>query len=142
MFYGRFNHTVDDKGRLIIPAKFRSACEDKFFITAGIEQCLYVFREPEWRVFEQKLRSLPMARDNARTIVRRFFSMTSEVVCDKLGRIGLPASLIEYAGLRSDVVIAGVGERFEVWSGAAWEKVHAAGSLEQVAEELAELNLL
>ena len=142
MFYGKFNHSLDSKGRLIVPAKFRQKAEEKFFITAGIESCLYGFTEAEWKSFEEKLRALPFTRESARRMVRRFFSMTAETACDKLGRIHLSSSLIEYADISADVYIIGAGARFEIWNRATFDRQDSDGSFEKIAEELADLNIL
>ena len=142
MFYGKYNHSLDSKGRLIVPAKFRQKAEEKFFVTAGIESCLYGFTEVEWKSFEEKLRALPFAMESARKMVRRFFSMTAETTCDKLGRIHLTSSLLEYAAISSDVYIIGAGARFEIWDRATFDRQDGDGSFEKIAEELADLNIL
>lgn len=119
MFYGEYTHSIDQKGRVIIPAKFRfinnEGSIDKFYITKGLDNCLWGFAEQEWRSFEQQLQPLPFTDINTRRFIRVFFTGASVLLCDKQGRILLPQNLIEYAGLKKDIIIAGVQTRFEIW---------------------------
>lgn len=146
MFYGEYQHTLDSKDRLIIPAKFREIFEEqyseKFFITRGLDRCLFVFTEEEWKQQEKKFRDLSFTRQEARKFNRLYFSGACEVLCDKQGRILIPVYLKEYAGIKDDVVIIGVSDRIEIWAKEKWESFFQEhmGSFEQLAEELLEQN--
>lgn len=120
MFMGEYHHTIDSKGRLIIPAKFREGLGDTFVATKGLDNCLFLFPMEEWSLLEQKLKSLPFTRANARAFVRFFFSGATECELDKQGRILLPPNLRAYAGIERDVVIIGVSNRVEIWSEEGW----------------------
>lgn len=141
-FLGTFNHTLDKKGRMIVPSKFRKNPDEKFYVTAGIENCLYVFKEEEWLEFTAKLKAMPMLNPSARQLARRFYSMAADLSCDKLGRINIPSHLTEYAGIESEAKIVGNGTRFEIWSAQAWEKQDMAVSSEALAAQLSELDFL
>ena len=120
MFYGEYEHSLDSKDRLIIPAKFREIFQEnyveKFFITRGLDRCLFVFTEEEWKLQEKKFRDIPFTRQESRKFNRLYFSGASEVVCDKQGRILVPAYLKSYADIKEDVVIIGVSDRIEIWA--------------------------
>ena len=128
MFYGEYEHTIDKKGRLIIPAKFRETLKEnyveKFYITKGLDKCLFVFTEEEWKRQEQKLRALPFTRRKSRSFNRVFFSGTYEAICDKQGRILLPQKLKDFAGISKRVTIIGISSRFEIWDSQTWKKVY------------------
>ena len=142
MFYGEYEHTLDKKGRLIIPSKFRESAKEqeieRFFITRGLDACLFVFPEDEWRLQEQKLKSASFTKEDVRKFNRLFFSGAVEVITDKQGRILVPAYLKEFAGIKKDVVIVGVSNRFEIWSKEKWGEYYrgAQESFEAVAEKL------
>ncbi|MDB4897002.1 MAG: MraZ protein [Firmicutes bacterium] len=138
MFMGEFQHSVDAKGRLIIPAKLREGLGERFVATKGLENCLFVFPPKEWEAFGEKLRSLPLASGAARAFTRLFFSGATECEVDPQGRILLPANLREYAGLDKDVVIMGVSNRVEIWAKGAWEDYcqKAEDSFADTAEKL------
>jgi len=142
MFYGEYEHALDNKGRLIIPSKFREVLKDhfveNFFVTRGLDKCLFVFTEPEWRLQEQKFKTLSFTKPEARKFNRLFFSGACEVVCDKQGRILLPQYLQTFANIDKDVMIVGVANRFEIWAKKKWEEFYEAaeGSFEQIAENL------
>ncbi len=138
MFMGEFQHSVDAKGRLIVPAKLREGLGDRFIATKGLENCLFVFPQREWEAFGDKLRALPMASGAARAFTRLFFSGATEVEVDPQGRILLPANLREYAGIDKDVVIVGVSSRVEIWAKPKWEEYcqKAEESYEETAEKL------
>ena len=121
MFMGEYQHTVDSKGRLIIPAKFREALGDAFVITRGLDSCLFGYPMDEWRKLEEKLKELPMTKKDARTFARFFFSGATEVEIDKQGRINIPSTLIQHAHLLKECVVLGVSSRIEIWSKEAWE---------------------
>lgn len=145
MFYGEYQHTVDEKGRLIIPARFRSSLRetyiDRFYLTRGLEKCIFVFTEHEWSLLEQKFRSLPITHGKSRAFSRMLFSGAYEAVCDKQGRINIPANLIEYASIMKDVIVVGVLNRFEIWDRKAWNSFVEAStdSFEEIAENLVDL---
>lgn len=143
MFIGEFNHTVDVKGRINIPAKFREQLNETFFITKGLDECLFVFPEDEWRMFEDKLKGLPLTNKNARAFVRLFFAGATECSFDKQGRIIVPGNLREYAHLEKDVKVIGVGTRVEVWSNQTWENYSNPENIsyDEIAEQMAELGI-
>ena len=116
MFMGEYNHTVDTKGRLIIPSKFREQLGEEFIVTKGLDGCLFVFPQDEWQAFEEKLRTLPLTQKGARQFTRFFVAGATPCELDKQGRILLPATLREFAGLDKDVVLAGMLNRIEIWS--------------------------
>ncbi len=143
MFIGEFNHTVDTKGRINIPAKFREQLNETFFITKGLDECLFVFPEDEWRVFEEKLKGLPLTNRNARAFVRLFFAGATECSFDKQGRITVPGTLREYAHLEKEVKVIGVGTRVEVWSNQTWDNYSDPENIsyDEIAEQMAELGI-
>lgn len=140
---GEYQHTVDPKGRLIVPAKFRDGLGEKFVATKGLDNCLFVYPMDEWKLLEQKLKSLPFTRADARSFVRFFFSGATECEVDKQGRILIPGNLREYAKLDKEVVLLGVSSRVEIWSKQLWENYseHAEESYNEIAEKLVDLDL-
>ena len=114
MFMGEYNHTIDAKGRLIVPSKFREILGDVFVVTKGLDGCLFVYDNEEWKRFEEKLRSLPITNKEARQFVRFFLAGATEAEVDKQGRILIPNVLREFAALTKDVVLVGVGSRIEI----------------------------
>lgn len=143
LFIGEYYHTIDEKGRLIIPARFREGLGERFIITKGLDNCLFVYPRKNWEEIEQKLRSWPLTRADARAFMRFFFSGATECELDRQGRILLPASLREYARLEKEVVIAGVSTRVEIWSRELWEKYLAetAAQYEALAEKMGDFGL-
>lgn len=143
MFMGEYQHTIDSKGRVIIPAKFREGLGEKFVATKGLDNCLFLYPMNEWQALEKKLKALPFTRADARAFVRFFFSGATECELDKQGRILIPGNLREYARLEKDVVIIGVSNRVEIWSREVWEEYSArAGAYyEEIAEKIASLDL-
>jgi len=121
LFSGEYQHSVDPKGRLIMPSKFREGLGDKFMITRGLDDCLFVYSMADWESFEAKLKSLPMTDNNARAFVRFFLSGASECELDKQGRILVPQSLRDYAGIEKDVAVVGVSTRVEIWDKDKWQ---------------------
>ena len=111
MFMGRYNHTIDPKGRLSIPSKYREILGDEFVVSKGMDGCLFVYANEDWKVFEAKLASLPLINQEARQFARFFLSGAQYVTVDKQGRILMPQDLREFAGLEKDVVLAGMGGR-------------------------------
>lgn len=136
MFMGEYQHSVDDKGRLIVPAKFREQLGATFIATRGLDNCLFIYPESEWKILEQKLKSLPLMKSDARAFTRFFFSGATECELDKQGRINLPQHLREYAKLEKDCVVLGVTNRVEVWSKSLWEGYYEQS--EQAFNEIAE----
>lgn len=141
MFMGEYNHTIDAKGRLIVPSKFREALGDEFVITKGLDGCLFVYDNKEWTAFEEKLKSLPLTNKDARQFVRFFLAGAANVEVDKQGRILVPANLREFAKLSKDVVLVGVASRIEIWSKEIWESSESFDDMEEIAEHMADLGL-
>ncbi len=141
MFMGEYNHTIDTKGRLIIPSKFREALGDVFVVTKGLDGCLFVYDNAEWNVFEEKLKSLPLTNKDARQFVRFFLAGAAEAEVDKQGRILVPNVLREFAQLNKEVVLIGVGSRIEIWSKERFEGMAAYEDMDEIAEHMAELGL-
>lgn len=143
MFMGEYQHTVDQKGRLIIPSKFRETLGERFVVTKGLDRCLFVYSPEEWSNLEQRLKALPLANKDARAFVRFFFAGATECEIDKQGRILLPANLREYASLNKDVVLVGVLTRVEIWSKEIWDEYNQQANLdhESIAEKMAELGI-
>lgn len=143
MFLGEFQHTIDDKGRLAIPAKFRPSLTDGLVVTRGLDRCLYVWTLDQWRDLAQKLAKLPMMQGDARRIARHFFSGAVDAKLDKLGRVILPQFLREYAGLRDEVVVVGVYTRVEIWSQDNWQSERSIAEEQSsvFAEHLANLGI-
>ena len=140
MLLGEYEHTIDEKNRLTLPAKFREAFAGGLVLTRGIEQCLSAYPRSEWSaIVESRLRELdPLSREG-RVMQRFFYSGAAEAELDKQGRVMIPAALAEYAGLGKEVVVAGIRDHLEIWDRAAWRE-HLAeieGSAEDVAERLA-----
>ena len=142
MFMGEYNHTVDTKGRLIIPSKFREQLGEEFIVTKGLDGCLFVFPQDEWRAFEEKLRTLPLTQKGARQFTRFFVAGATPCELDKQGRILLPATLREFAGLDKDVVLAGMLNRIEIWSKDKWTENNACGDMDDIAEQMTQLGLV
>lgn len=141
MFMGEYNHTVDTKGRLIIPSKFREQLGEEFIVTKGLDGCLFVFPQDEWLAFEEKLRTLPLTQKGARQFTRFFVAGATPCELDKQGRILLPATLREFAGLDKDVVLAGMLNRIEIWSKAKWTENNAYDDMDDIAEQMTDLGL-
>ncbi len=142
MFYGEYKHSLDAKDRVIIPAKFREIFKEnyieKFYVTRGLDKCLFVFTEEEWKSQERKFKDLPFTREESRKFNRLYFSGACEALCDKQGRILIPAYLKEYAEIKQDVVIIGVSDRIEIWADELWQKFFNdnKNSFEDLAEKL------
>lgn len=138
---GEYNHTIDTKGRLIIPSKFREALGEEFVVTKGLDGCLFVYDNNEWNAFEEKLKSLPLTNKDARQFVRFFLAGATMAEVDKQGRILIPSVLREFAGLEKEVVLIGVASRVEIWSKDRWENAASYDDMEEIAEHMAELGL-
>ena len=141
MFMGEYNHTLDTKGRLIIPSKFRETLGEKFVVTKGLDGCLFVYANDGWNAFEQKLTSLPLINKEARQFARFFLAGAATVEVDKQGRILLPAHLREFAGLEKDVVLVGVGSRVEIWSKDKWENMNSDTDMDEITSAMEGLGL-
>lgn len=142
MFYGEHEHTIDKKGRLIIPSKFRDSFKEydieKLYITRGLDKCLFMFTENEWKTQEAKFKAMSFTKPEARKFNRLYFSGASQIECDKQGRILIPKYLKDYAAIKRDVVIIGVSNRIEVWSKDSWSEYYSGSkeSFEDVAQSL------
>jgi MraZ protein len=142
MFYGEYDHTIDRKGRLIVPAKFRQALKahdvTSLFLTRGLDGCLFLFPETEWRLAESRFKQIPFTKAEGRKFNRLFFSGAVEVTVDRLGRLLVPRTLKEFAQIKEDVVIVGVSNRMEVWAKEKWQAFYESSrqSFEEVAERV------
>lgn len=138
MLMGEFQHSIDSKGRLIVPAKFREELGDSFIVTRGLDGCLFGYPLEEWIRVQEKLQALPLAKKQARQFVRFFYSAATECSVDKQGRINLPQTLIDFAGLKKACYLIGVSQRIEIWSQSRWESFaeEAEASYETIAEEM------
>jgi len=140
MLLGAHEHTIDDKNRLTLPAKFRKAFHDGLIVTRGLDQCLHAYRREDWdRLVQSRLAPLDPLSKEARRMERYFFASAAEAQLDKQGRLMLPATLIAHAQLGREVVVAGVNDRLEIWDRETWrrELAEIEGSAEDVAERLA-----
>lgn len=144
MLIGEYEHSLDTKGRLILPAKIREDIGEKFIITKGLDSCLFGFSKTEWNNFEDKLKTLPLTNKNARDFVRFFLSGAIEAELDKQGRFLIPSNLREYATLDKEAVITGVGTRIEIWDKTKWKAYNSEENLsaDQIAENMANLGML
>jgi len=145
MFYGEYIHFIDRKGRLILPAKFREVAKanfiEKFFVTRGLDNCLFMFSEEEWRTQEQKFKTISFTKQQSRTFNRLFFSGAVEIVPDKQGRVLVPQYLKDFALIKKDVVIVGVSNRVEIWAKDKWQEFfgNSKQSFEEIAEKLMDI---
>ena len=133
---GEYRHSLDRKGRLIMPAELRQDIGDKFILTKGLDGCLFAFSQEEWLNFEEKLKTLPLTNKSARDFVRFFLSGAVECEIDKQGRFLLPNNLRIYATLEKEINIIGVGTRIEIWNREAWKKYSSTENIS--ADEIAE----
>ena len=136
MLIGEYEHSLDAKGRLIMPAKLREDLGEKFIVTKGLDGCLFGFSQSEWQNFEDKLKTLPLTNKNARDFVRFFLSGATECEMDKQGRFLIAGNLREYANLEKDAVIIGVGTRIEIWNKEKWKSYNSDENIS--ADEIAE----
>ena len=144
MLIGEFEHNLDAKGRMIMPAKIRYDVGDTFVISKGLDGCLFGFSMNEWNNFEEKLKTLQLTNKNARDFVRFFLSGAVEAEVDKQGRFLIPANLREYAGLTKETIITGVGTRIEIWDKDKWKTYNSDENLsaDEIAENMANLGML
>lgn len=140
---GQYEHTIDAKGRVIIPAKFREELGDRFVLTKGLDNCLFVYSLEEWKNIEAKLKTLPLTKKDARAFTRFFLAGAVECEIDKQGRILIPANLRSHAKIEKDVIFIGVSTRVEIWSREVWEEYsnNMDVSFEEIAEHLDDLNI-
>ena len=136
MLIGEYEHSLDAKGRLIMPSKLREDIGEKFIITKGLDGCLFGFSKQEWTNFEEKLKTLPLTNKNARDFVRFFLSGATECEIDKQGRFLIVANLRQYASMEKEVVIIGVGTRIEIWNKQKWDSYNSEENIS--ADEIAE----
>jgi len=144
MFYGEYNHSIDQKGRLILPARFRDVCRElgieKFFLTRGLDKCIFMFAEEEWRAQEKKFKSTPFTKQETRQFNRLFFSGAVDVFPDKQGRFIIPPYLKTYANIGKDTVVIGISNRIEIWDVKLWQTFYNnnSESFERIAENMLE----
>ncbi|MDP3789885.1 MAG: division/cell wall cluster transcriptional repressor MraZ [Candidatus Omnitrophota bacterium] len=142
MFYGEYAHALDKKGRLILPSKFRESAKanyiEKFFLTRGLDTCLFMFTEEEWKTQEAKFKSMSFTKAQSRKFNRLYFSGAAEIAFDKQGRMLIPKYLKDFAGIRHEVMVIGVSNRIEIWDLKKWEEFYNSekGSFEKISENL------
>ncbi len=143
MILGEFKHSLDIKGRLAVPAKFREKLGAGAIITRGLDKCLFIFGANEWEVLVQKLMNLPLAQANSRAFVRLMLAGASDAKVDAQGRILVPDYLRKYAGLKKQAVVTGLYNRMEVWDEGEWQayKQKTEASSDEIAEKLGELGI-
>lgn len=141
MFMSKYNHTIDPKGRLSIPSKYREILGDEFVVSKGMDGCLFVYADETWKEFEAKLAALPLVNKQARQLARFFLSGAQYVTVDKQGRILVPQDLREFAGLEKDVVLSGMGSRIEVWSLDKWNEVNSQVDIDEISEGAGDMGL-
>lgn len=140
MFMGEYNHSIDAKGRIIVPAKFREELGDEFVVTLGLDGCLFLYPNAEWEEFVAQLKQLPGNRQ-ARQLQRYFLAGAVNCEIDKQGRILIPAKLREHAKLEKEVVFVGVLGKIEIWSKEQWDANNDFGDVESIAENMSELGI-
>ena len=141
MLIGEYEHSLDAKGRIIMPSKFREDIGDKFIVTKGLDGCLFAFSKEEWSKFEEKLSTLPISNKDARNFSRFFFAGAIDYELDKQGRFLISSNLREFAGFNKDVVIVGMNSRIEIWSKEKWEDANQNLSADDIAEKMEMLGI-
>lgn len=143
MFMGEYEHNIDEKGRMIVPAKFREELGSTFVLTRGLDQCIFGYPLEEWKVLENKLKALPFTKKDARAFTRFFFSGATECQLDKQGRVNIAPTLRKYAQLEKECTIIGVSNRIEIWSTSLWEKYYldSEDSFGEIAESLIDFEM-
>jgi len=143
MLIGQYEHTIDNKKRLALPAKFRGELGDKVIVTKGVEKCLVVYTEKEFKIMSEKLSNLTISQAEARSFTRIMLAGAMEINFDKLGRVLIPDYLKNYAGLKKDVIICGLSNRLEVWDSTAWEEYtqKAEKGVDQIVSKLGSLGI-
>lgn len=142
MFMGEYSHTIDAKGRLIIPAKFREALGEEFILTKGLDGCLLIYPMDEWESFEEKLKALPLTDKNARAFLRFFVAGATACELDRQGRILVPSTLREFAGLEKEVVLTGNLTRIEIWSKQKWIENSNYDDMDSIAASMQEMGIV
>ena len=141
MFMGQYSHSIDEKGRLIIPAKLREGLGMHFVVTKGFDRCLYLYPESEWERIAEQFRSIPSKKE-ARQLERTFIGSARELEVDKKGRALVPQDLREFAGIEKDVVLVGILNKVEIWSRDRFEETTGDGDMDEMAEDMADLGLV
>lgn len=141
MFIGEYSHTLDNKGRLIVPSKFRELLGEVFVVTKGLDGCLFVYAKSDWDILEEKIKGLPLSNANARKFSRFFLGGATNCDVDKQGRILIPANLRGFAGLEKDAVLVGVGNRIEIWDKETWNETNVYDDMEEIAENIEGLGI-
>ena len=142
MFMGEYNHVIDAKGRLIIPARFRELLGEEFIMTRGLDGCLSIYPMDEWKAFEEKLRALPLTNKNARTFTRFFVAGATNCELDRQGRVLVPQPLREFAGLEKEVVLTGNLNRIEIWSKEKWSENCNYDDMDSIAESMRDMDII
>lgn len=140
MFMGTYDHSIDTKGRVIVPAKFREALGDSFVVTLGLDGCLFVYPNEEWEDFVNQLKELPGSKE-ARKLQRYFMAGAAPCDVDKQGRVLIPSNLREKAGLEKDIVFVGVMSKIEIWSRQRWDENDDFDNVDDIAEHMSEFGL-
>ena len=143
MLIGEYEHSIDTKGRLIMPAKLKEDIGEKFVVTKGLDGCLFVYSQTEWKIFEDKLRAFPLTNKDARALIRFFLAGAMECEIDKQGRFLIPSNLREFAGLEKEVVVIGVLNKIEIWSKDKWLQYSEEenNSADEIAEKMSSLGI-
>lgn len=142
MFFGEYQHALDTKNRIIVPVKLREELGNKFVITKGLDGCLYAYPLQEWKILQDKLKTLPLTNKDARAFVRFFFSGACEIELDKQCRGVIPQNLKEYAGIEKDIVSIGVLSRVEIWSKEKWDEYNESSiDFDSIAEKMNDLGI-
>lgn len=143
MLLGEYKHTIDEKGRVAVPAKFRQAFQGGAIVTRGLDHCLFIFGLSEWENLAKKINDLPLAQANSRAFSRLMLAGAMDVKVDVQGRVLIPDYLREYAGIKKQVVVAGVYNRVEIWDEVAWNeyKARTESASDEIAEKLGELGI-
>jgi len=143
MFLGEYRHNLDTKGRVAVPAKFREELQEGAIVTRGLDRCLFVFGEKEWKVLIEKIMALPLSQSDSRAFARLMLAGATDVKFDSQGRILIPDSLRNYAHMKKQVVVAGMYNRIELWDADAWEtyKTKTESAADEIAEKLGELGI-
>ncbi|WP_029504494.1 division/cell wall cluster transcriptional repressor MraZ [Lachnoclostridium phytofermentans] len=139
MFMGEYNHTIDAKGRIIVPSKFRESLGEHFVVTVGLDGCLFVYPSEEWQHFVEQLKNLPGNKE-ARQLQRYFMAGAADCEVDKQGRILIPSNLRQHAGLDKDIVFVGVLSKIEIWSKERWES-NSYDNMDEIADHMSEFGL-
>jgi len=143
MFIGEYQHSIDDKGRVAVPAKFRATLGERAIVTRGLDRCLFIFGAAEWEELAKKLIALPLAQANSRAFTRLMLAGAMEVDLDSQGRMLVPDYLRAYAGIKKQTVVAGLYNRIELWDETAWKKykTQTESDSDEIAERLSELGI-